>query len=370
MKTYTSTTLLNQSTNHLPSSGTNGGPKDLRFGLVGAGGIAQAYAKVFESCEDARLVAIADSRREAADAMAAKLGCRSFSSHEEMASDCPLDAVIVCTPPITHFEICVHFLKRKVHVLCEKPLSIELASAGTMLQTAAENGAILTMASKFRYVDDVVKARALMLSGLIGEPILVENVFTSHVDMSNRWNSDSAISGGGVLIDNGTHSVDIMRYLLGPLAEVDVVEGKRSQQLQVEETVRVFVRSASGVIGNIDLSWSINKERESYIDIYGSKGTISVGWKSSQYRLASQPEWVVFGKGYDKFEAFRSQIRNFTHAIRGQESLVLTAEDAIASVRAIETAYLALREHRWTTIRRRPVPGLVEVEVAQTAGKP
>jgi predicted dehydrogenase len=342
----------------------NGAPKPLRFGLIGAGSIAGAYLKVFEDCADAKLVAIADSRLEAAKAMAAQFGCRSYGSHEEMARDNGLDAVIVCTPPVTHFEICVYFLKRKVHVLCEKPLSIELASAATMLQTASENGVLLTMASKFRFVEDVIKGKQLMNSGAIGEPVLIENSFTSHVDMAKRWNSDPAISGGGVLIDNGTHSIDIMRYFLGPLDEVDAIEGKRSQHLQVEETVRVFARSLSGIIGNIDLSWSINKERESFIDIYGSKGTISIGWKSSKYRNDSTKEWVVFGNGYDKLQAFRNQIRNFIGAIRGTESLELTEEDALASVRAIETAYIALREHRWMKIRRSPLVRESEAAVA------
>ena len=112
----------------------------------------------------------------------------------------------------------------------------------------------------------------------------------------------------------------------------------------------MFVRSKSQVIGNIDLSWSINKERESYIDIYGSNGTISIGWKESKYRQSSSRDWIVFGKGYSKVEAFRGQIENFAKAIRGEESLVITAQDALASVQVIEAAYAALQQHRWTPV--------------------
>jgi predicted dehydrogenase len=169
--------------------------------------------------------------------------------------------------------------------------------------------------------------------------------------MSSRWNSDPTISGGGVLIDNGTHSVDLLRYFLGPLAAIQVVEGKRVQGLPVEDTARLFVRSVSGVMGTIDLSWSINKELNSYINIYGSKGTVFVGWKESKYRDSATGNWVVFGKGYDKVQAFRSQIANFCKAVRGEEPLLINAADALASVEAIEAAYRALRRNRWTAVR-------------------
>lgn len=323
----------------------------LKFGLIGAGSIAQAYVQAFEDCPTAQLVAVADVRAEAARALAEGLGCRSYDSAEALAAtEKELDAVIICTPPVTHPEISTLFLERKIHVLCEKPLSIDSQSARQMLETAQANGVTLTMATKFRFVEDVLRAKSIVTSGILGEIVLFENAFTSRVDMTSRWNSNPAVSGGGVLIDNGTHSVDLMRYFLGPLADVQVVEGKRSQGLAVEETVHIFVRSTGGVMGAIDLSWSINKELDSFINIYGSHGTVSVGWKESKYRQSSSRDWVVFGKGYNKVEAFRSQINNFARAIAGEEALLITPEDALASVEVIEAAYAALRQNRWTTV--------------------
>lgn len=317
--------------------------KKLRFGIVGAGAVAQSYVLAFEQCEDAEIVAIADIRAEAANAVAQGIRCRSYDRFERMAEDCGLDAAVVCTPPSTHPEICIHLVERRIPVLCEKPFSVDIPSAQEMLDAARKSGVILTMASKFRYVGDIVRAKSMVASGVLGGLISLENTFASRVDMAARWNSRREISGGGVLIDNGTHSVDLMRYFVGSSADVRAFEGKRTQGLSVEETVMVYIRSVSGVICRFDLSWSISKRNDSYLDIYGTRGAISVGWKRSQYLDYSHGEWVEFGHGYSKVKAFRNQIENFSRALRDEETLSITGEDAIASVRMIESAYEALR---------------------------
>jgi predicted dehydrogenase len=323
----------------------------VRFALVGAGGIAQAYAQAFEQSPDARLVAVADVRPESARALAERFHCPAFESHQALAERGPeFGAVVVCTPPNTHEDISAHFLGQKIHVLCEKPFTLDSDAARRLLGLAERSGVQVTMASKFRYVDDVVRAKSIVASGTLGEIILFENAFTSRVDMAPRWNSDPAVAGGGVLIDNGSHSLDLARYFLGPLSEVQAVEGKRVQGLRVEDTVRISVRSAGGVMGSIDLSWSINKELDSYINIYGSHGTVSVGWKESRYRQANSRDWIVFGKGYDKVAAFRNQLTNFARAIRGEEALRITGQDALASVEVLQAAYRSLSETHWTAV--------------------
>ncbi len=322
----------------------------VRFGIVGAGAIAQAYAQAFGRSSQVELCAVADCRREAAEAFAEANHCSAFTSSEQMAEEIDLEAVVVCTPPSTHRDVCCDLLSRKLHVLCEKPLSIDPNTALEILDAAELNGVVLTMASKFRYVADVTIAKAIVESGLIGEVVLFENVFTGRVDMSGRWNSNPEVAGGGVLIDNGTHSVDITRYFLGQLAEVQVMEGNRIQDLPVEDTVRMFVRSQSGVLGSIDLSWSVNKEQPYFIAIYGSAGTLLVGWRESKYRRSNDKGWNVFGNGYDEVDAFTRQLENFAGAIQDRAPLVVTSADALASVEVIEAAYRALRQGDWEPI--------------------
>ncbi|RIK85380.1 MAG: gfo/Idh/MocA family oxidoreductase [Planctomycetota bacterium] len=322
----------------------------VQFGLIGAGAIAQAYGQAFAESDRAQLAAVADCRAAAAEAMAATFGCQAFSNSEAMLEDAEIDAVIVCTPPSTHREVCCAAMERGVHVLCEKPLAVSSAAAEEMIGMAEARELVFTMASKFRYVPDVAQAKALIAGGAIGEVVLFENVFTGRVDMTRRWNSDPRIAGGGVLIDNGTHSVDITRYCLGELAEVQAMEGNRIQFLPVEDTAKMFVRSRDGVLGSIDLSWSVSKELPYFIAVYGSSGTILVGWRESKLRRSGDEGWTVFGAGYNKLEAFRRQIDNFAGAVRGEESLVVTPEDALASVQVIEAAYRSLARHEWEPI--------------------
>ncbi|TAM62532.1 Gfo/Idh/MocA family oxidoreductase [bacterium] len=341
----------------------------LRFAIVGTGGIARSYEAAFGGLERARLVAACDVDTAAAASFAQRIGATAYASFEEMATAERLDAVVICTPPCTHESLAVYFLNRGVAVLCEKPLTISVPSAKRILAAARSSGSIFTMASKFRYVRDVQRAREIALSGEIGDIVLIENAFTSRVDMSRRWNSDSKMSGGGVLIDNGTHSVDLLRYFLGALTDVQIFEAKRIQGLPVEDTVRLYVRSASGVIGTTDLSWSIDKELGTFLHIYGSGGAILVGWKESRYHRSNSAEWCVFGSGYDKVAAFRNQIENFCDAIVGTGDLLITPLDALASVEVISAAYAALDRTRWESIRSAmedviPLRAMVRAEVS------
>ncbi len=324
--------------------------KKLKFGLIGAGGIAQAYAQAFTQSECCELVAVADVREEAAKALAEIVGGKSYTDYKVLAENETLDAVIVSTPPKSHPEIACFFLERKVPVLCEKPLCLTVAEAEKMIATAEKNKVQFTMASKFRYCDDVIKAKGIVASGILGDVIQFENAFTAKVDMSKRWNSDAEVSGGGVLIDNGTHSVDIIRYFLGGIESILAVEAGATQDLSVDENVKLLAKTKSGITASVDLTWGINKELPNFISIYGTGGTLHIGWRESKYKLNSSPDWTVFGTGYDKVASFKGKIENFSHALQGKEDLLIQPSDALASVQVIEAAYKSLNQNLWQTV--------------------
>jgi predicted dehydrogenase len=323
----------------------------LRFALIGAGGIAQAYAQAFNESECCDLVAVADVRAESAAALAETVGGRSYADYITLAeNESELDAIIIATPPKSHPEIACYFMGRGLPVLCEKPLCLTVAEAETMIAAAEKAGVLFTMASKFRYCDDVVKAKGIVASGILGDVVQFENAFTAKVDMSKRWNSDASVSGGGVLIDNGTHSVDIIRYFMGPIDSVLAVDTGSTQGLTVDENVKMFAKTKGDITASVDLTWGINKELPYFISIYGTNGTLHIGWRESKYKLHSSPDWTVFGKGYDKVASFRGKIDNFANALRGKEKLFIQPSDALASVKVIEAAYKSLNQNLWQPV--------------------
>lgn len=347
--------------------------KKLRFAIVGAGGIAGAHAKAFLHSASAELVAVIDTRADVGAHFGESASCPSFTSPAAMLETCSVDAVLICAPPVFHSAIAIDFIHHGIHVLCEKPFSVDVASAKLMLQAAEIAGVRLTMASKFRYTADLAKAKALIDGGLIGEVLSVENAFTSRVAMAARWNSDPRISGGGVIIDNGTHSVDIVRYLCGPITTICATEGIRVQKLPVEDTAHIVAQTAGGIMASIDASWSINKENDSYVQICGAEGTLNIGWGQSRYRAGDSKDWVTFGNGYDKVAALAAQLDNFCGAIRGEELLRITGADALASVETVTAAYISLAQRRWVPVDsflRAPLPVETLVEIPAIAAAP
>ena len=315
--------------------------------MIGCGSIGRAYADAIASLDGARLVAVVDPDVSARRAMAERTGAAAFA----VVADLPgCDAGLVLTPPNTHAALTEALLEAGAHVLCEKPLAPALPDARRMFEAAKAADRQLMMGSKFRYTPDVSAARRLLDQRVCGDVVLYENVFCSHVNMVDRWNSRREISGGGVLIDNGCHSVDIARYLLGPLAKVQAQFGRPVQPIGVEDTARMLFQSHSGALGSIDLSWSVHKQTDAYIRVIGTAGTLEIGWRGSRWK-SRDAEWRAFGAGYDKVTAFHNQLQNFIATCRGIKPAVIDETDAIASVAVIEAAYRSAAEERWVEIR-------------------
>lgn len=324
--------------------------RDFKIGIIGCGRISQSYVQAVMGCPGLKLTAVMDTRPEAARSTAEAAECRMFTDLESFIRESGVEGAIICAPPIYHRPVACALMEAGIHVLCEKPFATHWEDAVAMVNMATEMDLVLMMASKFRYVEDVIRAKAIITSGMLGEVLFYENRFCAKVGMKDRWNSDPRVAGGGVLIDNGTHSVDIVRYLMGPIKAVHAQEGKRIMELPVEDTVSLSFVTNQNVNGTVYLSWSINIDAGGYINIYGTDGALSIGWKETKYQHHGHPEWVTFGVGYNKVEAFKNQVVNFVETIRGAATPINTMEDGLASVKVIEAAYQSMNQQNWQEV--------------------
>ena len=327
--------------------------KKTRIAVIGCGRISQEHLGAFVKIDSVKIVAVSDNRSDKVKSFAEQYKCNAYTDYKKMIEKEDLDAVVICTPPNLHEKMAIFAMSKGLHVLCEKPFAISKNKAKAMCASAKKNKRLLMMASKFRFVDDVVKAKTIIESGLIGRPVLFENMFCSRVDMTKRWNVKRKISGGGVLIDNGTHSVDIARFLLGPIKFIQAQFGCQIQKIPVEDTARIYFESKTKVMGTIDLSWSLTKDSPNYISVYGTEGTILIGWKAAQYKLNQKDKWQVFGTGYNKHNAFYNQSRHFIDCINKKSKPIITGIDGLESVKVIEKAYESSRINKWIEVGKK-----------------
>jgi predicted dehydrogenase len=208
----------------------------------------------------------------------------------------------------------------------------------------------LLLATKFRHVDDLVRARRLIGEGAIGVPIRFEIEFASLVDMTRRWNSDPRLSGGGVIIDNGCHAFDIVNFLFGSVIGVLATELKRVQTIGVEDSAAILVTASRGLIGTINLSWSLPSSVGPYVRVHGTAGSIEVSWQGSHVcRPAKAPEAI--GSGYDKVAAHRRMMQEFCGVVRGARRPWISPGDALRTVAAVDAAYRSIWRGGWIDVR-------------------
>jgi predicted dehydrogenase len=325
----------------------------MRVGIIGLGRAGRIHLEAWQGVGGAEVTAVCD-RSAAVRRWARAAGFNAYTDIFDMIRRAPLDAVNLCTPPAHHTPAAIACLERGLHVLCEKPLALNTRAAVEMLRAAARHRRYLLLATKFRHVPDLARARELLAMGEIGEPVAFEIDFSSRVDMSRRWNARRAIAGGGVIIDNGCHAFGILNYLFGTLIRVLAVRLRPVQKVPVEDSATLLVAAGPSVIGRVEVSWSLTTAREVYVSIYGSRGTIQVGWHRSELRVNGHPPREI-GDGYDKAAAHRRMMEAFRDVVAGRRLPWITSGECLRTVAAVDAAYRSLRSGGWERVETVPM---------------
>ena len=192
---------------------------EMQIGILGLGRAGMTH---LEACQKLPGISVAAAYDPSASARAAarNRGIRAYSSLSGLLGNEELDAITICAPPADHVALALQCLQAGLPVLSEKPLTIGVNDALTLLRQAQRRQRLLQVASKFRHVPEIAALRQLLKAGELGEPLFFEINFCSAVDMTHRWNAIPARSGGGVIIDNGCHAFDIVHFLFGGVTDV------------------------------------------------------------------------------------------------------------------------------------------------------
>lgn len=309
-----------------------------RVGLIGTGGIGKAHAQAAAGLSCGVLSAVADIDPAAAAAVGTEHGVEALPV-AAFADPGRFDLVIVASPPSTHPDVVEPLLRAGVPVLCEKPIAVDLATARRLAAVAADTGTTLTMATKFRFVDDVTKTRELIASGALGDVLKVEVCFAGRAEMGQRWNAVREISGGGVLIDNATHGIDLVRHLVGDVVEVSVLHHPAGQAIAVEDGSTLLGRTRDGVAVQVDVTWSFRRLSPVYCAVYGSLGSVEIGWSGARAVTRDAAEPYAFGSGYRKIDSLRDNLAAVLGALAAGVAPPVTPADAVAAAAVIDAAY-------------------------------
>jgi predicted dehydrogenase len=340
---------------------TSGAP--LRVGVVGLGRAGRMHLDAWRAVPGVQVVAVCDRSPEVLAAARAE-GLVAVGDPETLFRNGILDAVSIAAPPAQHAPLAIAALERGLDVLCEKPLSIEGPSAMRMMQASARTGRKLLLATKFRHVPDVVAARGLIAGGAIGEPLAFEIDFSSRVDMTGRWNARRSVSGGGVIIDNGCHAFDIVAFLFGTVTRVHATCLKPRLALPVEDSATIMVEVTHGLIGRIDLSWSLATQRETYVMIHGTEGSIDIGWRQSRLRPHGREPRPLSAGRYDKYASHVAMMEAFVGVMAGRRRPWISPGECLRTVAAVEAAYHSTRSGGWVPV---DTMGVCDTQIALRA---
>lgn len=317
---------------------SNNQKKKTKVAIIGCGYIGKWHLEAYQRNPDVELAAFVDTNIERAMEFAKNSRARSYHSYIDMLREEKIDAASICTIPSTHKTIALGLLEAGINVLCEKPLAISSKEAKEMVDYANKKNLLLLPAYKFRFFDEVTKAKELIQNGSMGKIMNFRLMFGGYQDMSGTWFSKKEFSGGGVIIDNGSHALDLARYLFGEVESISA-HVKNFQPLEVEDTANLALHFKNGVTGTIDLSWSLGVASPSYLEIYCEEGAIVLDLSGLKYKFRTWHDWRYIPNQLDQKGAFKKQIDHFLQAIESRKPAVIRNIDGLRSQEVIEAAY-------------------------------
>jgi predicted dehydrogenase len=331
------------------------------FGIIGCGMISRFHARAIADVRGAKLIGATDSYVAAAERFAADHACRFYKDLDELLADPAVHIVTVATPSGAHMEPAVAAARAGKHVIVEKPLEITLRACDKIIDACDKAGVKLATVFPSRFHDASVKVKQAVDSGRFGKLTLgdayVKWFRTQQYYDSGAWRGTWALDGGGALMNQAVHSVDLLTWLMGPVRSIHAqTDTLAHERIEVEDVAVATLRFASGALGVIEATTAAYPGYLKRIEISGSAGTavleeedIKVWDFAKRERgdaaiLKALGEQKSSGGGASDPAAIGHhghalQFRDFVHAIREDRTHAVDGREVRRSVEIILAIY-------------------------------
>ena len=252
--------------------------KKVKFGIIGTGGIAQMHADALKLTDNGELYIVYDKVLERATAFAKQHNCRTASSLEELLNS-DVEAVTIATPSGLHAEVAIPAAKAGKHILCEKPLEVTISKTNDLVRACESSNVRLSAVFQSRFSRSVETIKKAVDAGRFGEPVLaaasVRWYRKPEYYSSATWRGTWALDGGGALMNQGIHTVDLLVYFNGDVSEVTGRTARiMHKSIEVEDTVVAMLKFKNNSLGTIEASTACAPGFPRRVELSGTKGSV------------------------------------------------------------------------------------------------
>jgi predicted dehydrogenase len=327
----------------------------MKVGLLGGGNISDTHARAARAIPGVEIAAIYGPNREKAERLAQAYGGVVYDNVERFLDHRPLDIVAIGSPSGLHADQAISAIRRGLHVLSEKPLDVTTERVDSVIAAAEGSRVKVGVFFQDRLKPDIAEMKSLIVSGQLGKPIFA----AGHVRWyrppeyyaASRWRGTRALDGGGALMNQAIHTVDVLQWLFGPVAQVGARTATLLHPIQTEDTAAAVLEFENGALGIIEATTSSYPGYARRVDVSGSEGTLILegdklvatdlrarGSQSSTVPAEPPPENAASATVSDSVPHQRI-FEDFIHAIRSNAVPVCDAREARSSVAIIEAIY-------------------------------
>lgn len=329
------------------------------IGILGCGNVATIHAEAIKHVPGLKLVAVCSRSPGSARKLGERCQAPWHTDIEEFLADPSLQAVDICTPSGTHSALGCATARRGKHVLVEKPIDVSIAAADALIQACERAGVCLGVSLQSRFLDAPRILKAAVDAGRLGTPVAASAYIkwyrTPGYYRSAPWRGTLSLDGGGALINQAIHTVDLLRWMMGPVEALTAFSARRVHgQIEGEDTLVAALRFRSGALGVIEAGTSIYPGFKRRLEISGSDGTaILDGDNITTWAMRdgspnpAPPSREVADGSADPmaidFEGHRRVLEDFAAAISERRKPLVDGHEGRQSLKLVLSAYESAR---------------------------